>query len=299
VPPALLNKLEPGQPKRRAFTLIELLVVIAIIGILAAMVLPALAKSKLQAYNAVCKNNLRQYGWALHMYADNNQGSYPLLFYATGGGFHGSAIFVTWLDLLFPYDKMLVTNASSHCPIYLQNHGYLGNDRNLGGSESVNNTWGSYAVNANGMDGNLVDRVTPLGLCGTSQFPFPAKESQVKAPSDMYAISDSRDFPLAPYSPGSGLFQPVGGAPVGSSVGEFWLDPWNDIPLGIFGADAVTHEFPPPHAQCYNVLHVDGHVAQITKRNLYYPPLAAPHWNLDHNPHAETWQPASEWVVKQ
>jgi type II secretory pathway pseudopilin PulG len=49
-----------------------LLVVIAIIDILAAILLPALAKTKAQGYNVICKNNLRQQGLALMMYADDN-----------------------------------------------------------------------------------------------------------------------------------------------------------------------------------------------------------------------------------
>jgi prepilin-type N-terminal cleavage/methylation domain-containing protein len=56
-----------------AFTLIELLVVIAIIAILAALLLPALASAKERARRANCKNSMRQFSLAIHMYGDDNR----------------------------------------------------------------------------------------------------------------------------------------------------------------------------------------------------------------------------------
>ena len=64
------------QDRQSGFTLIELLVVIAIIAILAALLLPALAKAKDSALKAVCSNHMQQTIIALSLYRDDNEGVY-------------------------------------------------------------------------------------------------------------------------------------------------------------------------------------------------------------------------------
>jgi prepilin-type N-terminal cleavage/methylation domain-containing protein/prepilin-type processing-associated H-X9-DG protein len=61
----------------RAFTLIELLMVIAIIAILAALLLPVLSRAKAAAQATQCRNNLKQWGMALHLYVADNKDFLP------------------------------------------------------------------------------------------------------------------------------------------------------------------------------------------------------------------------------
>ncbi len=140
------------KKQRYAFTLVELLVVIAIIGLLVALLLPALARAREAARNTMCKNNLRQIGLGMMMFADKD----PQGRLCTGSNdFSRDGCMDTYgwaADLI----NIQALNAELTCP-----------SNPLQGLEKLNDLLGKSTNDAK--DGAPLSRLR-AGVCGSSEW---------------------------------------------------------------------------------------------------------------------------------
>lgn len=264
---------------KRAFTLIELLVVIAIIAILVAMLLPALNRAKAQGKRIYCMNNLRQMGVALNTRVQDFN-SYP---YYYGPSPYGTVMvpssfgpeafwpMMYWENFLEPYYKQgWTTNASFQCPAYdIKVYSPQGIGEGAGGIVSYAYNWFGTDEAANAGFG----AVGSLGLGTYSSFPNQSNgnidlwvpeilESHVKAPSEMFAFTDSRIFKI----PGIGY--------TGYDFMNWYY--WPELRT-------------PRHGRGYNVVCCDGHAVLVTRVSWLDPSKTALNWNSDNKAHPETW----------
>jgi prepilin-type N-terminal cleavage/methylation domain-containing protein/prepilin-type processing-associated H-X9-DG protein len=148
--------------KTGAFTLIELLVVIAIIGILAAMLLPALGRAKQRAHGAISASNVRQLAMSCVLYADDNRGFLPC---GTNGG-------RSWDSMLTSYGVTpKILNSPSH-------------------RRGTRSYWVNANVNVSGV--SCDSRETGVMGCD-----FSVSLADINKPANTIAVLECRDDPPA------------------------------------------------------------------------------------------------------
>ena len=241
------------QFPERGFTLIELLVVIAIIAILAAMLLPALAKAKQKAQAVSCVNNLHQMSIACHLYTEDFNGRYCLTFQVTGD--NSSSISGgrrAWFDFLLPYQK---TTNLLLCPVRSKTFNkfiqvYPTGPADLGVS--------NYGINFR------------VGGCDFVSWPYsqwPGVRGAARNPAGLAYLTDSGTKPVRTTNPSLCV---TANSPEKPGC---WIlhDPGDDAPNvgGVTGDDPNWGGPLPRHNGLSAVAFLDGHVASL-KPALWY-----------------------------
>ena len=275
-----LDARSPG-PQRNAFTLIELLVVIAIIAVLAALLLPALSKAKSAARAIACASNIRQLGFGVFSYADD-EGHYPVF------NFDPFAMNVNefWPDKIAPYTGSRWTNEVYRCPDYA--------GVTMEGNDDAT-PLGSYGYNAKGVQFQHSD----LGLGGLFskmylEGPSEAVPNEVRVPAakvvrpvDMIALGDATLIwvPAAFMR----LLYEVNLGENYSGMAMLDINSRNHAEASSWpGSEGIIRATLRRHGGSYNIFFCDGHVERIKRDRLFeLSDHALRRWNNDNEPHAD------------
>jgi len=236
-----IRKNGPVASRNSGFTLIELLVVIAIIAILAAMLLPALSRSKIKATGAVCRSNHKQLMAAMLMYGlDNNDTILPTIYkgdsgQATlhGGGFWKGAIPGPVMPPGLSIDEALkrVTEGLRQSPLFKYAPA-------LGVYHCPGDTRTKNLLPGNGWAYDSYSKSEPMNGYGDVQVRLFTKFSHVKQPADSFTFieeADPRDY--------------NGGTWVMVVTPPEWIDGF-----AIFHGQLTTFAFADGHVESHNWL---------------------------------------------
>jgi prepilin-type N-terminal cleavage/methylation domain-containing protein len=309
------------------FTLVELLVVIAVIGILAALLLPALRRAKAAALSAACRSNLHQMGTALNVYLSDYSGCYPFDYHEQcswgseqgdrgGEGDSDTWTIGNWWRLLEPYTRDRLwwdpwTNSASGDPRSIMQY----SDRGKGVCTcpslfNIEGAWphkvSSFGYNSWGLSiGNAIDvgpTFPPFGLAGKPlppgtgpvSWPFTSRafratrESEVVNPANMLALGDADVMGIAPPN----LFANSGSLyldQLGRTLATGEADGSRGGLVGAWRA-AVNRR----HSGRWHQVSCDGHVEALTTQARYglTKDEVRRRWNKDDAPHRELSLPA-------